>query len=563
MQSVLIHCTTEKENDNDLLLIRHSGKWSDENCYVEYNIDGIVLKEYASYSDLVNVISVQLNIDLTKKCMKIIYTIEGDDTPMEIRNDMETSIESDVLQLEYNKELNSEDDPLAIVPAFGDQTVDAFDVENDLIITNRSQKEIMVDQIYMDKSTLKDVMEKYSIEKRFKFLVERSNSISYTLVCQSKECTWLMKASSINKSKMFRIRVFNSEHTCPLKDGVHSDCRATSSLIGGIIAPKLRNHKRKYSPNDIKDDIKLDLGIDINYTLAWRSKEKALESIMGQPAASYGKLPGYLYTLDKTYPGSHIRMKKTPNDEFLYVFIALDAFIKKFDHCRPIVVVDASHLKSAYTGAFVSANTMDGAGLSSLKNYLEMVEYEKWAKLYAPVPHGWVMTSNIAEYINSTLVAARELPIFDFLEQVAPSTDYVYSVSDEGKSYIVCLEKKTCSCNMFQVDGIPCSHAWSVLNKNRMLQEEYCLDFYKRGTILKTYEVPVYPLPDKSEWNIPEHIATEVVLPPKFKRPPGRPKKQREKSLCELSKRKGTNSCSTCGQQGHNRRSCRTATRNA
>ncbi|XP_069145986.1 uncharacterized protein [Solanum lycopersicum] len=53
-----------------------------------------------------------------------------------------------------------------------------------------------------------------------------------------------------------------------------------------------------------------------------------------------------------------------------------------------------------------------------VKNYLEMVGYEKWARLYAPVPRGWVMTSNIAECINSTIVAARELPIFDFLEQV-------------------------------------------------------------------------------------------------------------------------------------------------
>ncbi|XP_049359996.1 uncharacterized protein LOC125824641 [Solanum verrucosum] len=323
---------------------------------------------------------------------------------------------------------------------------------------------------------------------------------------------------------MFRIRVFNSEHTCPLKDGVHSDCRATSGLIGGIIAPRLRNHKRKYTPNDIRDDVRLDLGIDINYMLAWRAKKKALESIMGQPIASYGKLPGYLYTLDKTYPGSHIRMKKIPENEFLYVFIALHAFIKGFDHCRPIVVVDASHLKSTYTGAFVSANTLDGAGnilplayevidsendaswtwffeqfkeaygerenmcmvsdrhnsiikavsivynniqhyaciwhlwanvcknfrkaneqLSEVfytmakaytqtdfdklmkkveqfdvraKNYLELVGYEKWARLYAPVPRGWVMTSNIVECINSTLVAARELPIFDFLEQV-------------------------------------------------------------------------------------------------------------------------------------------------
>ncbi|KAG5618447.1 hypothetical protein H5410_018271 [Solanum commersonii] len=112
---------------------------------------------------------------------------------------------------------------------------------------------------------------------------------------------------------------------------------------------------------------------------------------------------------------------------------------------------------------------------------------------------------------------------------VVPSIDYIYSVSDEGKTYIVCLEKKTCSCNRFQVDRISCAHAW------------------RPETILKTYEVHVYPLPDKSEWNILEHIATEVVLPPKYKRHPGRPKKQREKSFSELSKRKGTNSCSTCG----------------
>ncbi|KAH0692990.1 hypothetical protein KY285_020087 [Solanum tuberosum] len=339
---------------NMTVLIRHSGNWSEENWYIEYSIDGIVLKEYVSYSDLVDLISGQLNIDLTTKCMKIKYIVEGNDTPMKIRNDMgvrvyvqlknintqfgvyplcisifdidivysdsgETFIEGDVLQLEYNQELIGTNDTLPIVPTFGYQLEDVFDGRNDLIITNRAQKEIMVDQIYMDKSMLKDVMEKYSIDKRLKFLVERSNSISYTLVCQSKECTWLMKASSINKSKMFKIRVINSEHTFPLKDVAHSECRATSGLIGGIVAPKLRNHKRMYTPNDIiLDDARLDLGIDINYILAWRAKEKALESIMGQPVVSYEKLPGYLYTLDKTYPGSHIRMEKihmpvTPN----------------------------------------------------------------------------------------------------------------------------------------------------------------------------------------------------------------------------------------------------------
>ncbi|WMV54962.1 hypothetical protein MTR67_048347 [Solanum verrucosum] len=146
--------------------------------------------------------------------------------------------------------------------------------------------------------------------------------------------------------------------------------------------------------------------------------------------------------------------------------------------------------------------------------------------------------------------------------QVVPSTDYIYSVSDEGKSFIVCLENKSCTCKRFQMDGIPCPHAWAVLNNKNMLPDAYCSDFYKPKTVLKTYEVPVYPLPDVTEWNVPEHIAEEIVLPPRYKRPPGRPKKQRDKSFSELSKRKGTNSCSRCGNRGHNKRSCRAAPRN-
>ncbi|KAK6791439.1 hypothetical protein RDI58_010520 [Solanum bulbocastanum] len=53
-----------------------------------------------------------------------------------------------------------------------------------------------------------------------------------------------------------------------------------------------------------------------------------------------------------------------------------------------------------------------------VKQYLELDVYEKCAQLYALVHQGWMMTSNITQCINSTLVAARELHIFDFLEQV-------------------------------------------------------------------------------------------------------------------------------------------------
>ena len=92
--------------------------------------------------------------------------------------------------------------------------------------------------------------------------------------------------------------------------------------------PKFVDHKRKYASADIRKDVKIDLGVDVNYKKAWRAREKALKALRGTPAASYAKLPAYLYMMDITYPGSHIRMKKSTNNEFLYLFVALNTLSK-------------------------------------------------------------------------------------------------------------------------------------------------------------------------------------------------------------------------------------------
>ncbi|XP_075103000.1 uncharacterized protein LOC107766877 [Nicotiana tabacum] len=215
------------------------------------------------------------------------------------------------------------DDTLSIELANSGEAIGVFELHKDLIISKTNQKEVMAGQVYKDKATLKEVMKNYAIAQRFQFRVDRSNAVSYALICISEDCDWRFKASSINKSELF---------------------------------------KRKYTPKDIIDDVKSDLGVDVSYMLAWRAKEKEMNFLRGEPADSYKKLPGYLYTMDKTYPGSHIRMEKSSKNEFMYVYISLYAFIRGFDHCRPIVVVDGSHLKSYYTGTFVSASTLYGAG---------------------------------------------------------------------------------------------------------------------------------------------------------------------------------------------------------
>ncbi|WMV19850.1 hypothetical protein MTR67_013235 [Solanum verrucosum] len=144
------------------------------------------------------------------------------------------------------------------------------------------------------------------------------------------------------------------------------------------------------------------------------------------------------------------------------------------------------------------------------------------------------------------------------MKQVVPSTKYIYNVTDDGRSFVVCLMNKTYSCGRFQYKEIPCEHAWAVLKRKSLVADGYCSDLYKPKTVLKIYEILIYPLPDVAEWVIPEYIMYDEVRPPKFKRPLGRPKnKPRSKTKRELLGLKGKHMCSTCGVAGHNRRSCR------
>ncbi|XP_047249866.1 uncharacterized protein LOC124885669 [Capsicum annuum] len=202
--------------------------------------------------------------------------------------------------------------------------------------------------------------------------------------------------------------------------------------------------------------------------------------------------------------------------------------------------------------------------LSEVKNYLELAGYEKWARSYAIVNRGWTLTSNIAESINGVLVSSRELSIYDFLEEFRllfakwncenrQQVSYTFTPLIE-KFYDILKENEALCTQM----TIPCAHACAVLEKKNFEKGPYCCDLFKPKIILKTYDVPIYPLPHKDDWLISKSVLSEIVLPPKYKRPPGRPaKKYRGKSRHDMFRKKNINSCGACGAKGHNRRSCR------
>uniref|UniRef100_A0A1S4AMD0 SWIM-type domain-containing protein n=1 Tax=Nicotiana tabacum TaxID=4097 RepID=A0A1S4AMD0_TOBAC len=407
----------------------------------------------------------------------------------------------------------------------------------------------------------------------------------------------------------------------------------------------------------------------------------------GFSGRSTSKLPSYLYILEKTYQGSVVKLKKTDDDCFLYVFVAICTSISGWEYCRLVVVVDGTFLKSAYRRIMLTTSIMDAAGtilplayavvdsendaswkwffeqfklaygeranmcivsdwnesilkatsivypgmphyscmyhiwtnirvkfkkghlklselyfasarsytldefnerMSKIEEidprvtaYLYDIGYHRWSRVHAMVNRIWTVTSNIAESLNAVTKYARELPIVELLEymrtlverwtkekllkakstftylgykfnkelddnrtlshklRVRASTDYIHTVIDGVRRYIVCLENKKCSCGQFQLDELPYPHALAVLRQRDESFEEYFSPYYTRANLLRTYEIPVNLLLDERKWNVSQHITEEVVNPPKGgKKQPGRPQKERYKIYDEINSKK-------------------------
>ncbi|XP_060174579.1 protein FAR1-RELATED SEQUENCE 5-like [Lycium barbarum] len=233
------------------------------------------------------------------------------------------------------------------------------------------------------------------------------------------------------------------------------------------------------------------------------------------------------------------------------------------------------------------------------KNYLFDIGYHRWSRAHSTVNRTMTMTSNIAESINSATKNARDLPVARLFEEmrilvekwnydnmkealytattlsgkyeqilaenisvaqhmtVRASSDTLHSVTYMGRTFVVCIRERKCTCRRFQLDEVPCPHALAVLISKGLEGNDYNSLYYTKEYMLKTYEIPVNPIPDPSMWEIPLEVLEEIVLPPVGNKVPGRPKRKRLEKAWEKHEKKYKSTCRQCGMEGHNRRTCR------
>ncbi|KAK6160797.1 hypothetical protein DH2020_004178 [Rehmannia glutinosa] len=200
-------------------------------------------------------------------------------------------------------------------------------------------------------------------------------------------------------------------------------------------------------------------------------------------------------------------------------------------------------------------------------NYLTKISPELWCKFkMSPRAKCDMLSNKLCESYNNYIKEAREQPILTILEtlrrQLICKYDKkrrgVWEISGGLTTFVVNLNRNTCTCREWDITGIPCTHVVCAIFTDDKSPEAFVHPYYYVQRYKSAYSHIVYShvssIVNSSQSN-------EIIMPPPFKILPGRPKKSRKKEHDEIANgtrvtRKGRNmSCTRCGDTSH--RTCK------
>ncbi|PWA75137.1 zinc finger, SWIM-type [Artemisia annua] len=139
-----------------------------------------------------------------------------------------------------------------------------------------------------------------------------------------------------------------------------------------------------------------------------------------------------------------------------------------------------------------------------------------------------------------------------------------------GEQMVVDVERKTCTCRRWEISGLPYRHAvaakWNMAVNGQPvpLPEAWVDKCYWLETWKEVYSFKIQPCTGRADWKKSPCLTT--LTHPHYHPQVGRPKKKRVKGQLEdtpcfkdgkLSRRGRTVRCSSCGNPGHNKQSCK------
>ncbi|KAL6551055.1 hypothetical protein OROMI_021543 [Orobanche minor] len=224
--------------------------------------------------------------------------------------------------------------------------------------SNVGVDKIAKDVIFNNKASMIASVGLYHLLQHLEFETKKSSPQRYVLVCKHNKdvCPFILRAKSLGKAWVVDVWC---THTCEKDLRYHADPTVLSKVLASYFVPNLMVEGVVLRPRDIQAQVQRLFGAKIKYSTALSARNQALTMTYGDSSESFRKLPSYFYMLEQSNPGSVVDLQTDEAGAFDYCFMSLAASIRGFKACRPVIVVDGTHLKGKYNGIMFVAATKD------------------------------------------------------------------------------------------------------------------------------------------------------------------------------------------------------------
>ncbi|GJZ22978.1 pentatricopeptide repeat-containing protein [Tanacetum coccineum] len=254
--------------------------------------------------------------------------------------------------------------------------------------------------------------------------------------------------------------------------------------------------------------------------------------------------------------------------------------------CRPVITLDGCFLKKPNVGEILTVvellgediDMLTGNGLTlisdqhkgligAVKDVMPLAEHRQCARHIYEGSNCEAIENGFSKCFNLVLLLVRNKPLITMLESmrvivmerlntmrqilekwnedicpniqkrlelnkdkhkfwhVIPAGGNLFEVRNGSEAFTVDEHKRTCTCRMWQLAGLPCPHSIVVIFKLNKRPEDYIPACFRKDAYYKAYHQYLTLLGGMTFW--PDSSMYSTVLPPKLRKMPGKPRKHR------------------------------------
>ncbi|VFQ74346.1 unnamed protein product [Cuscuta campestris] len=230
------------------------------------------------------------------------------------------------------------------------------------IRNSHGKVELKEGDIFSCKEDFLRVMKDYIIQKGISLRKMKNDRRRYTQTCKNKECKFRIHASVLVDGHSWMIKSICEDHVCSVKE--HHK-RAGATWVATRLLEDFRNNKDMNVGTAQKIILKKFSTHLPDYT-CWRALRSMRSMVEGRHGDGYKMLPQYMEVFIEKNRDSQcfIRWQDIGpgvNPIFRRCQICIGSSITAFkQHCRPLIGIDACHLKGPYQGVLLTAMALDG-----------------------------------------------------------------------------------------------------------------------------------------------------------------------------------------------------------